>query len=50
MGTHIGIVPTGAVTHALLFIFNGGNGTEWIPNIDVDWPVFTNPADQSTPL
>lgn len=25
MGTHIGIVPTGAVTHALLLIFNGAN-------------------------
>ena len=33
-----------------LLITLSGNGTEWIPNSDVDWPVFTDPADQSIPL
>ena len=33
-----------------LLITLSGKGTEWIPNSDVDWPVFTDPADQSIPL
>ena len=33
-----------------LLITLGGGGTEWIPNSDVDWSVFTDPANQNIPL
>ena len=33
-----------------LLITLSGGGTEWIPNSDVDWAVFTDPADQNIPL